>query len=110
MPHLLLIDDDVALVPEQVKQAFAAPAHRIEIAQTGEAGLAQIASDPPDVILLDVRLPDQSGLDVYLQIKALDARIPVIFITMTKGAELAIEVSNCQRSERMAASNPRTLA
>lgn len=91
MAHLLLIDDDVALVPEQVKQAFASPAHRVEIAQTGKAGLAQVADDPPEVILLDVRLPDQLGLDVYLQIKALDARIPVIFITMTKGAEMAIE-------------------
>lgn len=91
MAHLLLIDDDVALVPEQVKQAFAAPAHRVEIAHTGAAGLAHISNDPPDVILLDVRLPDQSGLDVYRQIKALDARIPVIFITMTKGAEIAIE-------------------
>jgi two-component system nitrogen regulation response regulator GlnG len=45
----------------------------------------------PDVILLDLRLPDQSGLDVYLQIRAIDARIPVIFVTMAKTADAAID-------------------
>ena len=46
---------------------------------------------PPDVILLDLRLPDQSGMDVFQQIRRIDARIPVIFITMAKGADAAIE-------------------
>jgi len=40
---------------------------------------------------LDLRLPDQSGLKVYQQIRRIDARIPVIFITMAKGASAAIE-------------------
>jgi two-component system nitrogen regulation response regulator GlnG len=43
------------------------------------------------VILLDLRLPDQSGLEVYQQLRCIDARIPVIFITMAKGADAAIE-------------------
>jgi two-component system nitrogen regulation response regulator GlnG len=46
---------------------------------------------PPDVILLDLGLPDQSGLDVNQQIRQIDARIPVIFVTMAKGADTAIE-------------------
>jgi two-component system nitrogen regulation response regulator GlnG len=91
MAHLLLIDDDPALVPEQVRQAFPASAHRVVVADTGAAGLAHVRSEPPDVVLLDLRLPDQSGLEVYQQIRAIDARIPVIFVTMTKGADTAIE-------------------
>jgi two-component system nitrogen regulation response regulator GlnG len=91
MAHLLLIDDDPALVPEQVRQAFPAPAHQVEVAGTGALGLAHIRTDPPDVVLLDLRLPDQSGLEVYQQIRQMDARIPVIFVTMTKGADTAIE-------------------
>ena len=39
MAHLLLIDDDPALIPEQVRQAFPAPAHRVEVAGTGAEGL-----------------------------------------------------------------------
>ena len=43
------------------------------------------------MVLLDLRLPDQSGLEVYQQIRRLDARIPVIFVTMAKAADAAIE-------------------
>jgi two-component system, NtrC family, response regulator AtoC len=91
MAHLLLIDDDPALIQEQVRQAFPSPTHRVEVAGTGAAGLECVRTDPPDVILLDLRLPDQSGMDVFQQIRRIDARIPVIFITMAKGADAAIE-------------------
>src|SRR5499433_3946999 len=91
MAHLLLIDDDPALIPGQVRQAFPAPAHRVEVAGTGAEGLQRVGAGPPDVILLDLVLPDQSGLEVYQQIRRLDARIPVIFVTMAKGADAAIE-------------------
>ncbi len=91
MAHLLLIDDDPALIQEQVRQAFPPPEHRVEVAATGAAGLGCVRTNAPDVILLDLRLPDQSGMDVFQQIHRIDARIPVIFITMAKGADAAIE-------------------
>jgi nitrogen regulation protein NR(I) len=91
MAHVLLIDDDTGLIPQQVRQVFSAPSHHVAFAQTGSAGLESIKLQAPDVILLDLRLPDQSGIDVYQQIRRIDARIPVIFITMTKGADAAIE-------------------
>src|SRR4051794_25087517 len=67
--HLLLIDDDEVLIPKQVRQAFPAPNHRVEVARTGREGLARVRAEPPDVILLDMRLPDQSGLEVYQAIR-----------------------------------------
>src|SRR5438270_3408304 len=91
MAHLLLIDDDPALIPEQVRQAFPAPRYRVEVASSGSEGLARVRAKLPAVILLDLRLPDQSGLEVYQQIRAIDARIPVIFITLAKAADAAIE-------------------
>jgi two-component system nitrogen regulation response regulator GlnG len=91
MPHLLLIDDDPDLIPEQVRHAFSAPNHRVEVARTGAEGLKRIDAAQPDVVLLDLRLPDMSGLEVYEEIRRIDARIPVIFVTMTKGADAAIE-------------------
>jgi DNA-binding NtrC family response regulator len=91
MAHLLLIDDDSALIPEQVRQAFPAPGHRVRVAGSGAEGLKQVSAGLPDVILLDLGLPDQSGLEVYRQIRQIDARIPVIFVTMAKGADDAIE-------------------
>src|SRR5258705_10361537 len=91
MAQLLLIDDDMALTPEQVRQAFPAPAPTVAVACTGAEGPDYVRTRPPDVILLDLRLPDHSGLDVYRQIRAIDGRIPVIFVTMAKSADAAIE-------------------
>src|SRR5438874_1933693 len=91
MAHVLLIDDDPVVVPEQVRQAFPAPRYRVEVAGTGAGGLKCVDAHSPDVILLDLRLPDQSGLEVYEQIRRIDARIPVIFVTLAKTADTAIE-------------------
>src|SRR5205085_8639224 len=57
----------------------------------GAEGIKCVAKGPPEVILLDLRLPDQSGLEVYQQIRKIDARIPVIFVTLAKTADAAIE-------------------
>src|SRR6516162_2822466 len=55
MAHLLLIDDDPDLIAEQVRLAF--PRHQVEVAGTGADGLGRVRTAPPDVILLDLRLP-----------------------------------------------------
>src|SRR6516165_458199 len=91
MARLLLIDDDPALIPEQVRQAFPAPHHQVEVADTGIEGLKRVRTGSPDGILLDLRLPDQSGLEINQQIRQFDARTPAIFITLASGADAAIE-------------------
>jgi two-component system nitrogen regulation response regulator GlnG len=91
MAHLLLIDDDPDLIVDQMGQAFPRPRHRVDVAGTGDDGLERVRAEPPDVILLYLRLPDHSGLEVYQQVRQIDARIPVIFITRAKGADAAIE-------------------
>jgi DNA-binding NtrC family response regulator len=91
MANLLLIDDDPDLIPNQVRQVFPSPAHRVEVAHTGAEGLKRVAEVRPDVILLDLRLPDQSGLDVLRQLRQFDARIPVVVVTVVRSAESAIE-------------------
>jgi DNA-binding NtrC family response regulator len=89
--ELLLIDDDPELVPELVRHCFPAPEWHVEVAASGSVGLEHVRRHPPDVVLLDLRLPDQSGLDVFEQLRKIDARIPVIFVTMAKTADTAIE-------------------
>ena len=51
MATLLLIDDDPDLLRDRVNHVFPAPAHRVEIAQTGAEGLERVAAACPDVIL-----------------------------------------------------------
>src|SRR3954453_19969745 len=91
MATLLLIDDDPDLLSDRVRHVFPAPAHRVEIAQTGAEGLERVAAACPDVILLDLRLPDQSGLDILRQLRRIDARIPVVMVTVARSADSAIE-------------------
>src|ERR1044071_880617 len=89
MAHVLLVDDESVFLPEQVRQAL--PDHTVTVATNGHEGLASIRAGRPDVVLLDLGLPDRSGLEVYNDIRAVDARLPVIFVTMAKSADAAIE-------------------
>jgi DNA-binding NtrC family response regulator len=91
MAKVLLIDDDPLFIAEQVRQAFPPPAHTVTVARSGAEGVASVRIAPPDVVLLDLRLPDRSGLEVYEEIRGLDARLPVIFVTIAKTADTAIE-------------------
>jgi two-component system nitrogen regulation response regulator GlnG len=90
MPRILLVDDDPDLVVAQATHALEPLGCQIEVARSGADALQQLSAQRPDVILLDVRLPDLSGLEVYQRIRQIDARIPVIFITAITTADTAI--------------------
>jgi two-component system nitrogen regulation response regulator GlnG len=91
MGKVLLVDDDPVMILDQLTHALRPHGLRIDIARTAEEGLRQVAAQPPDVILLDVHLPDLSGLEAYQRIRQIDGRIPVIFITWAAAADTAIE-------------------
>src|SRR6516162_1190596 len=76
---------------DQVTHALGPQGIRIEVARTAQEGLRQVAAQLPDIILLDVHLPDLSGLEAYQRIRQIDGRIPVIFITWAANADTAIE-------------------
>src|SRR5262249_45270266 len=89
--HLLLIGDDPVLMPEQVRRSFPGPGHRVQVVGTGRVGLEQVRTCSPDVIVLDLGLANQSGLEVYQQIRSINARVPVIFVARAGRADAAIE-------------------
>jgi two-component system nitrogen regulation response regulator GlnG len=91
MGRVLLVDDDPVMTLDQVSHALGPQGVRVDVARTAEEGLRHVAARPPDVILLDVHLPDLSGLEAYQRIRQLDGRIPVIFITWAAAADTAIE-------------------
>jgi two-component system nitrogen regulation response regulator GlnG len=91
MGRLLLVDDDPLMLLDQVTHALGPQGIRIDVARTAGEGLRQVAARPPDVILLDVHLPDLAGLEAYQRIREIDGRIPVIFITWAATADTAIE-------------------
>jgi two-component system nitrogen regulation response regulator GlnG len=89
--RLLLISDDRALTLERLRGAFPEPAHRVQVAGTVDAGLEHVHTGLPDVIVVDLGLRDQSGLEVYQQIRRINAHVPVIVVVGARRADAAIE-------------------
>src|SRR5215208_7041646 len=90
MAKILVIDDEASIL-HAFRRAFDDPDDVLLTAPNAEVGLALVSGEQPDVVVLDLNLPDAHGLDVYRQIRAIDARIPVIFITGHGTTETAIE-------------------
>src|SRR5947208_3511285 len=90
MDRLLVIDDD-PLIQTMIADTLAGPACAVRLASTGQAGWAEFTAERPDVVLLDINLPDGSGLDLFRRLAALDGTVPVIFITAEKASGQAIE-------------------
>ncbi len=87
--RLLIIDDDVALCRSiqlqlQTKGLDAATAH------TASDGLARLRERPPDLVLLDINLPDADGLAVLKQIAEVDDALPVVIITARQDMKATI--------------------
>jgi DNA-binding response OmpR family regulator len=77
---LLLIEDDQH-VAEVLADAFASEGHETAITLTGEDGLAYLARERPDAVVLDIRLPTLNGVAVLRQIRSTDPTLPVIIMT-----------------------------
>src|SRR5262245_59143659 len=80
MEQLLVIDDDPVL-RTLLKGALAAPDRDVAQATTAREGLERFGQCRPDVVLLDVHLPDRYGLDLFRDLRQLDGTVPVIFVT-----------------------------
>jgi nitrogen regulation protein NR(I) len=90
MPTLLIVDDEKNVL-YALERGLRAEGLRIITAQTGKAGINLVEREKPDAVLLDVRLPDLSGLDVLKELRRIDPKLPVIVMTTHGTAETAIE-------------------
>jgi two-component system nitrogen regulation response regulator GlnG len=90
MSRILVIDDDRS-VRHVIARAFEGSDVEVVAAASAAEGLQQLEETHPEVVLLDVMLPARSGLDVFEQIRAADAKLPVIFITSLASSETAIK-------------------
>ena len=68
MRKLLIIDDEPDTL-ELIRQVFTEFAYRVFMATTGKEGLASALQVKPDLILLDLRLPDMSGEDLLVELR-----------------------------------------
>jgi len=90
MTRLAVIDDDPT-VPLILRRAFAGSAFTVDSADTAAAGWELIQRQRPNVVVLDVQLPDESGLALFQRVHAWDATLPVVFITSSGASCTVIE-------------------
>ena len=87
--RLLVVDDD-PLILQCMKLALPPPDYDVFTAETASAALELFKQHQPDAVLLDVQLPDQSGLAALCELRELDRRVPVILMTGHGTAETVI--------------------
>jgi len=87
----VLIVDDEPNVLYSFGKALRSEALEVLTAETAAGGLRLIRSRRPDAVILDVRLPDMSGLAAIEEIRAIDPRLPVIVVTAHSSSETAID-------------------
>ena len=90
MPKILIIDDEPGIL-YSLETALERDTTTVVTAKTARLGLAAIAKEKPDAVILDVRLPDMSGLDAFDRIRESDPRLPVIIVTAHGDTETAIQ-------------------
>jgi two-component system nitrogen regulation response regulator GlnG len=89
MSRILVIDDDRS-VRHLIAKAFEGTDVEVVPAASAEEGLRLLDQTTLDVVLLDILLPETSGLDVFERIHKVDAKLPVIFITSLSSSDTAI--------------------
>lgn len=90
MPTLLIVDDEPNVV-YSLKKRLQSDSLNVIDASTARQGIEMVIERNPDAVLLDIRLPDMSGLDAFEEIREHDSRLPVIIITAHATTETAIE-------------------
>jgi DNA-binding NtrC family response regulator len=87
---VLIVDDEI-LIRKSLSKVLRARGFAVESASTGAEGLEKAAADRPQVMILDMRLPDGDGLSVLRQARGLDPLLQVIVITAYGDVQSAVE-------------------
>jgi DNA-binding response OmpR family regulator len=80
MAHILVIEDD-PLIRETLEYSLRGAGFTVSTAENGLHGLSQVREVEPDLILLDLLLPEMDGFEVCKNIRDFDENVPVLMIT-----------------------------
>ncbi len=78
--RILLADDDAA-VRESLGRVLESEDYEVSLARTGREAVSQFMSAPPDLVLLDLNMPDKDGWEAFDLMERLHPLLPVIVIT-----------------------------
>lgn len=87
---VLLVEDDTTIA-EMYRVQLEYDGYDVTLVTTGQAALVAMAARPPDIILLDLLLPDRSGLEVMVELKQSFPNHPPVVILSNYGEPAMIE-------------------
>ncbi len=83
----ILVVDDEKEVTSLVKEVLKTEGHNVLVSNSGKRGIAKAQKDNPDMIFLDIMMPDISGEDVMRIIKS-RSDVPIVYLTILGRSEL----------------------
>jgi two-component system, NtrC family, response regulator AtoC len=87
----VLVVDDELLIRKSLAKVLRARGYAVEVASHGAEGLEKVAEVRPQVMILDMRLPDTDGLSVLRRVRQLDPLLQVIVITAFGDVQTAVD-------------------
>ncbi len=90
--RILIVDDEPAIV-DSLRLLLESEGYQVNSAATASECLESITSEPRDLVLLDLMLPDRPGLEVLHDIRKIDHTLPVVMLTAFGSIETAIEAT-----------------
>jgi DNA-binding response OmpR family regulator len=88
-PRRALVIDDEPSIAATLQELLIGLGYAVQLAETASAGLGLVGDFGPDVVLLDLGLPDTPGELVLERLRAVDPLLPVIMVTGNQDPELA---------------------
>lgn len=88
--HILVVDDDPP-ISELLRRALAFAGYSVTLASRGGEALTRRLERSPDLIVLDVMLPDMDGFEVVRRLRAAGATVPVLLLTARDAVEDRVE-------------------
>jgi len=79
-PHILVIDDEPQIL-RALRTILTEKKFQVTVANRGEDGLALAAANPPDIVILDLGLPDMNGIEVCARLREW-TQIPIIILSV----------------------------
>lgn len=77
--HILLIEDDIKIV-NFMSMALKAKGYKLTVAHTGNSGILSFCTGNPDIVLLDLGLPDKDGIEIITEIRKV-SQIPILIVS-----------------------------
>lgn len=87
---ILLIDDDPQL-RQLLGDRLQASGYQVSFAANGREGVEEVQQEKPEIVLLDLEMPEMNGMAVLSEIRRCHAALPVILLTAHGTTEKAVE-------------------